>query len=188
MGPPPYVYVRWIGTGKPERGLLDDMRAHLESLFPAPSMVLPPVEPPDFFDPARGQYSSTKILRWILQDLPVRTRKILAVTDGDLFIPVLTFVFGEAQLGGVAAVVSTARLCVDANGGRCAPELFRERMRKECTHEVGHTFGLAHCALARCAMSRSNTVSEVDAKSGQLCRDCREQLRQLAAREESDRR
>jgi hypothetical protein len=32
------------------------------------------------------------------------------VTDADLFIPALTFVFGEAQVGGLAAVVSTARL------------------------------------------------------------------------------
>ena len=30
--------------------------------------------------------------------------KVLAVTDQDLFIPILTFVFGEAQLNGRAAV------------------------------------------------------------------------------------
>lgn len=163
------------------------MTSHLEALFAVPARILPHAEPPDVFDPARGQYSSTKMLRWVLQDLPADTRKIIAITDGDLFIPVLTFVFGEAQLGGVAAVVSTARLCVDASGVPCAPELFRARLRKECAHELGHTFGLAHCTLSRCAMSRSNTVPEVDAKTWQLCRGCREQLRQLGAREECDR-
>ena len=36
--------------------------------------------------------------------------RVLGVTACDLFVPVLTFVFGEAQLDGNCAVVSTARL------------------------------------------------------------------------------
>ena len=45
--------------------------------------------------------------------LPPDAAKALALTDADLFIPILTFVFGEARLGGRAAVVSSARLTGD---------------------------------------------------------------------------
>lgn len=185
MGSLSYVYVRWIGAEKPDEGILEDMTSHLEEVFAAPARIMPNANPaPDFYDPARGQYSSTKTLRWVLQHLPGDVRKIVAITDGDLFIPVLTFVFGEAQLGGPAAVVSTARLRVDQNGFPCPSDTFRARLRKECVHELGHAFGLAHCTLSRCAMNRSNSVSEVDVKSWLLCRECRAQLSQLSGEEE----
>lgn len=185
MDPTSYIHIRWIGTGKPETRLLEDVRNHLESTFRAPARVAHAWEqPPDFFDPTRGQYSSTKTLRWLLDDVPSDARKVLALTDCDLFIPVLTFVFGEAQLGGTGAVVSTARLRLDRNGSPCAPDLFRARVLKECAHEVGHTFGLAHCARFRCAMSRSNSLADVDAKSSRLCWECRAELNAPRAREE----
>ena len=69
---------------------------------------------------------------------------MLGVTDRDLFIPILTYVFGEAQLGGRAAVVSTARLVEDVE--LFGPQLLVERLAKEAVHEVGHAFGLLHCA------------------------------------------
>ena len=182
MGPPAYIYVRWIGIGKPQKGLLEDVMIHVEGVFGVPVKALPSAEAPSaLFDPGRGQYSSTKTLRWVLQDVPPDAQKLIAITDCDLFIPVLTFVFGEAQLGGMAAVVSTARLRLDARGFPCAPDLLRARLRKECAHELGHAFGLEHCPIVRCAMSRSNTVPEVDAKSWHLCRDCRSRLIGTAA-------
>jgi archaemetzincin len=187
MGPPAYIYVRWIGIGKPQRGLLEDAMTHVEDVFGVPVRVMPRAEaPPALFDPVRGQYSSTKMLRRVLEDVPPDARKVIAVTDCDLFIPVLTFVFGEAQLGGIAAVVSTARLRLDQRGNPCAPDTLQARLRKECVHELGHAFGLEHCPLMRCAMSRSNTVPEVDSKSWHLCRECRGRLRIDAAAHRSD--
>ena len=62
------------------------------------------------FDSVRSQYNSTAILSALLNKLSTNGNKILAVTSVDLFVPVLTFVFGEAQLDGTAAVVSTFRL------------------------------------------------------------------------------
>jgi predicted Zn-dependent protease len=103
---------------------------------------------------------------------PEAAAKVLAVTDADLFIPILTFVFGEAQLGGPAAVVSTARLGGNA-GVPQDPRRVMARLVKECVHELGHTFGLIHCGLPRCAMARSPSLVEVDAKASTLCGDCR---------------
>jgi predicted Zn-dependent protease len=41
---------------------------------------------------------------------PADAVRILGVTEGDLAIPTLKFVFGQAQLDGPVAVVSLARL------------------------------------------------------------------------------
>ncbi len=105
-----------------------------------------------------------------------RTR-LLGVTDVDLFMPVLTFVFGEAQLGQCAAVVSIARLREAA-----VPSLVIDRLTKEAVHEIGHTFGLVHCASPACVMARSPGLAAVDRKTDRLCADCR--VRYQALREQ----
>jgi archaemetzincin len=114
-----------------------------------------------------------------LKDRHEGAHRVLGVTDADLFIPILTFVFGEAQLGGRAAVVSTARLgdapFLPGEAGRIAL-----RLQKEAVHELGHTFGLLHCADARCAMARSPSLRHVDAKTTALCRACRARARELS--------
>jgi len=172
-----YVYLRWIGNGEPDERILEEVRDHTQRVFGFPARIMDAKErPTDVFDPVRGQYSSTKILRWVLLGVPADARKIVAITDGDLFIPVLTFVFGEAQVGGKGAVVSTARLRLDLSGLPSPQRLFRARLLKECMHELGHTFGLTHCLFSRCVMSRSNTVLDVDAKDWNLCPSCKQLL------------
>jgi archaemetzincin len=178
MGLISYIYLWWIGRSRADEGVLEEIKEHMEKVFEAPVKITAQERrPAGTFDIARRQYSSTKILRWILKGVPEDASKVVAITDGDLFIPVLTFVFGEAQIGGKGAVVSTARLRKDFNDLPSPPQLFRARLLKECVHELGHTFGLTHCALSRCAMSRSNTVRDVDAKDPYLCQDCERLLK-----------
>jgi archaemetzincin len=117
------------------------------------------------------------MLEWLLRQ-EAGQGKVLGVTDVDLFIPILTFVFGEAQLGGRAAVVSTARLLEPAVRD---DRLLVERLAKEAVHELGHALGLVHCALPECAMSRSASVRDVDRKRGALCRDCQSRLHDALA-------
>ena len=62
--------------------------------------------------------------------------KILGVTDLDLFIPVFTFVFGEAQLGGCAALISTRRLRQEFYGLPPDTGLLFTRAEKEAVHEL----------------------------------------------------
>jgi archaemetzincin len=130
------------------------------------------VRPTGTFDPGRRQHSSRAMLGWLDAQLP--GGKVLGVTDVDLFIPVLTFVFGEAQLGGHAAIVSIARLRDPRQAGRVTA-----RLATEAVHEVGHTFGLVHCASASCAMARSAGLAAVDLKTDRLCADCRVRYREL---------
>jgi archaemetzincin len=132
--------------------------------------------PETTYDGVRGQYYSTKILKELINNVPAKTLKILGIIDRDLYIPILTFVFGEAQLGGVGAVVSLVRLRQEYYGLKPDRQLFYERARKECLHELGHTFGLVHCSSIDCLMYFSNSVLDVDKKGREFCMKCGEFL------------
>ena len=124
------------------------------------------------FDSDRGQYNSSKILLALLQSLPQKDAKFIGIVDVDLFIPVLTFVFGEAQLDGNVAIASTYRLHNELYGLGEDPELLIQRLEKEVVHELGHTFNLVHCRDYACVMHSSTFVEDIDLKSNSLCRSC----------------
>lgn len=174
------VHLWWIGADAVDDGLLEAVRRRVEGAFAIKARPYRHADRPDHaFDHRRGQHSSTEILRWLIaRGTPAG--RVLAITDADLFIPILTFVYGEAQLGGTAAVVSTARLWPDPTA-RPDPVLLRDRIIKECVHELGHTYGLLHCSDAGCVMSRSVNIADVDAKRPALCHDCADRYRELHA-------
>ncbi len=124
----------------------------------------------------RQQYHATLVLASLLRHLPGPQSKILGITPVDLFAPVLTFVFGQSQLGGAGAVVSTYRLRQEFYGLRASEDLLIERAVKEAVHELGHAFGLVHCVDYECVMHASTGVEEVDLKRGQYCAGCRSTL------------
>ena len=139
------------------------------------------LEPLDFdysyaFHPERRQYHSSQILLGIKNLSSPGQNKMLAVTDLDLFIPILTFVFGEAQLDGPTAVVSTFRLRPEYYGLPQDNNLVLQRLIKECIHEIGHTFGLVHCWNPGCVLNASTYVEEIDLKTDEFCRDCKRNL------------
>ncbi len=172
------IYLWWIGADAVDSRLLAATRSVLERTFGRAVHVWNGRDRPvDAFDPRRQQHSSTRILQWLIERRPQDAQKVLALTDVDLFIPILTFVFGEAQLEGAAAVVSTARL--RTNHGTSNMRLLTTRLAKECVHELGHTFGLIHCGRPGCVMTRSVSVLDVDAKTVSFCDDCWARFQEL---------
>lgn len=135
----------------------------------------PTIDPVPAYDPKRDQYDSAVLLGELAR-LPRRSQsqreKVLGVADVDLFIPILTFVFGQAQLRNRAAILSTHRLRQEVYGLPPDRALLLRRCEKEAIHELGHTFGLVHCRKHDCAMHYSNSVEEVDLKSNALCDEC----------------
>ncbi len=127
---------------------------------------------PDAFDPNRAQYNSSLMLRQLITRPPRDAEKILGVLDVDIFIPILTFVFGEAQLNGIGAVVSTHRLQNRFYGLPEDREITTDRLLKEAMHELGHTFGLIHCLQPRCVMNSSTYVENIDQKLAEFCPQC----------------
>ena len=125
------------------------------------------------YDPDRRQYNSSQILLQLIRSAPPGTAKILGVAAVDLFIPILTYVFGEAQLDGIGALVSLHRLNSRLYGLPENDQLLRERLNKEALHELGHTFGLLHCSTPKCALNASTYVEDIDQKSDRICHECR---------------
>jgi len=131
----------------------------------------------DAFDPNRIQYNSSLILRQLIMKPPPDAEKILGVLDVDLFIPILTFVFGEAQLKGIGAAVSTHRLHNRFYGLPENREATTDRLLKEAVHELGHTFGLIHCSQPKCVMNSSTYVENIDQKPAELCPLCQKNIK-----------
>ncbi len=138
--------------------------------------IIPPIDASFAFNFSRNQYSSTSILSTLLEKFDGFDGKVLGVTGGDLFVPVLTYVFGEAQLEGKVAVVSSHRLREEFYGLQADENIFRTRLIKESIHELGHTFGLIHCSNYLCVMHSSTGVEEIDIKTEKFCEDCREKI------------
>ena len=126
------------------------------------------------FSPERNQYYSTGFLKQAIDKTKDFDGKVIILTSLDIFIPVLTFVFGEAQLNGKHSVVSICRLYEEfyANEGR--EDLLIERASKEILHELGHNLGLIHCIDWDCVMHSSNSVEEIDIKGEFFCNSCKE--------------
>ena len=142
--------------------------------LPVREMEVPSI---DFaYNPDRRQYGSIAILEMLARLCPADAGKLLAVTDRDLFVPVLTFVYGQAQLNGRVAVFSLARLRQEFYQLAPNREVFVERAAKEALHETGHLFGLVHCAERTCAMSLATNVRQIDTKQAAFCTPCRARL------------
>ena len=161
-----------LGSLNPE--LLSELASGLAREFLIPCEILTPVGEPSFaFNVTRQQYSSTEVLVALEQRDTPDTWRLLGVTALDLYIPIFTFVFGEAQLEGKCALISAYRLRDEFYGLPPNVPLLRERMLKEAIHELGHTLGLPHCEDYQCVMASSHGVELVDLKSGHFCAGCR---------------
>ena len=100
------------------------------------------------------------------------TWRALGVTMLDLYIPILTFVFGEAQMGGPCGIISGHRLRQEFYGLPADEELLFERLIKEAVHELGHALDLTHCDDYECAMAPSHGVEWIDLKNAAFCEGC----------------
>jgi archaemetzincin len=162
-----------VPVGSFDLELIEFISEQIERVFGFSSEILPMLNDLSFaFDSNRKQYHSTKILERLAEKIPPTMTKALAIVQVDLFIPILTHVYGEAQLGGKTCVVSTFRL----NEGRPninIREPFIGRIMKEAIHELGHTFQLRHCKDQNCLMHYCHDERDVDRKTDVLCRYCK---------------
>lgn len=165
-----------------EAAVLDALGARLPAAFGHPVLRLPRSQPPESaWNARRGQHDASELLRAVAAAGPANPARVLGVTAHDLFLPGLSFVFGQAQLEGRAALLSVARLRQEFYGLPCDTLLLIRRACTEAIHELGHTFGLVHCRDPRCVMSLSTTVNQVDAKLPEFCGSCRILLQESAA-------
>ncbi len=170
-------YIDIVPIGEIEDRLILTLQPHLSQTFKMKTRI----RHRDFdlssvYDSIRNQYNSRGLLIQLINDVPPETSKVLGITEFDLFIPIFTFLFGEAQLNGVGALVSIHRLQNEFYGIPGDIELLKNRLLKESIHELGHTFGLIHCFTLRCVMNTSTYVEEIDQKSARFCSHCEQTL------------
>ncbi len=120
--------------------------------------------PEDAYDAMRKQYHALKIIETIASRHRPDSGFNLCLVRDDIYIDRMNFVFGLADPRIKTAVVSSYRL----DGTHLI-----DRLVKEIVHEIGHLTGLGHCADLRCVMHFSNTLSDTDQKSADLCTTCR---------------
>ncbi len=129
-----------------------------------------------FYDPIRRQYNGNKLLQHLDASTEPGDAKIIGLFKVDLFIPILTFIFGQAVFKGRTAIASLYRLRNEQYGLPANEAVLLERFRKVIIHETGHTFGLIHCHVPNCVMRSTTYVEEIDQKESRLCIKCRREL------------
>jgi archaemetzincin len=130
----------------------------------------------EFYDPVRRQYNGTKLLKEVEMTYSSDSYKTIGLFSVDLFIPILTYIFGQAFLNGKSGIASLFRLSNERYGMNTDDKFILDRFRKEVIHEIGHTFGLIHCHIPTCVMRSSTYVEDIDQKGAGLCLKCRNEI------------
>lgn len=153
--------------------------AHLQIYLEVPVDILEPHEvPEDAFQRHRQQFDAGLILQYLTQLPYAGHSRIVGLTNVDLCIPILTHVYGQAEVGGRVAVISIARLRQNEDGTNAPLDQYYERVAKVALHEIGHTLAIYHCDDPRCLMHYSPRVRHLDEVELFFCERCEFLLRE----------
>jgi archaemetzincin len=133
----------------------------------------------EFYDPGRRQYNGTRLLKEVDFLYSSDSNKTLGLFSVDLYIPILTYIFGQAFLNGRAGIASHYRFSNERYGMKMDDRFITDRFKKEIIHELGHTFGLIHCHIPTCVMRSSTYVEDIDQKSASICIKCRNEINSI---------
>ncbi len=133
----------------------------------------------EFYDPTRRQYNGVKLLKEVDSTFASDSSKTIGLFNVDLFVPILTYIFGQAFLKGRTGIASHYRLNNERYGMITDDKFILDRFKKEVIHELGHTFGLIHCHVPSCVMRSSTYVEDIDQKSPNLCTACRNNIKSM---------
>jgi archaemetzincin len=150
-----------------------DISSHIQKYLDLPSVVLPPLQHPIYaYDERRQQYNAAVILN-AFESMPDHgCDKVIGVLNVDLFIPVFTYVLGEAQEGGKFALASMYRLRSGSKKFGQSMVQVLDRLTKVALHEIGHLFEVAHCMNEKCLMHYSSDLRDLDAINLSFCSYC----------------
>jgi archaemetzincin len=173
-----------ISFGYFDDDFLNEVAASVKQEFVVPvSLKEGHLDLSEFYDPTRRQYHGGKLLKEVECSYSSDSAKTIGLFSVDLFIPILTYIFGQAVLNGKTGVASLYRLSNERYGISGDGNLVLERFSKEVIHELGHTYGLIHCHTSSCVMRSGTYVEDIDQKGKSLCNNCKKTLESSAFRQ-----
>ena len=165
-------------VGSVDASLLEHLAGYIAARCGLTCKIAASMESPEFaYNETRGQYNSKLILKHLLRQCPSDTLRFIGITPVDLYVPILKFVFGLAQIEGQCSIISLHRLYPKFYGQPPNPNLVLDRLTKTALHELGHTFGITHCRDRRCVMYSSTRIEHTDFKQPDFCFSCFELFR-----------
>jgi archaemetzincin len=171
-------YITLISYGHFEKDFLTNIAASITHEYILPVNIIESyIDLSEFYDPARRQYDGNKLLKEINSNTTTDSLKTVGLFAVDLFIPILTYIYGQAFLCGHTGIASLYRLKNELYGMKQDEKLLLNRFKKVITHELGHTFGLKHCHSSGCVMKSSTYVEDIDQKSANLCPRCKTEIK-----------
>jgi archaemetzincin len=146
--------------------VLSVVAANIQVLMGLNTDVTPRQPKPEYaYRLGRRQYDAGKIIEALTAEVD-QVPYCLGITSEDICSPILTFVYGESQLGGRSALISLYRITDAQTGVTCT------RAAKIGVHEVGHLMGLGHCRKQGCLMNFSANIEKLDQLQMWFCDAC----------------
>lgn len=166
-----------ISQGNLETDFLEKITRNVEYVFRHPVVCEEyHIDISEFYDPERRQYNANLLLKKLDSISTTKFLKRVGLFRVDLFIPILTHIFGQATFNGSTGIASLYRLRNEQYGMKRDDALLCDRFGKVIIHELGHNFGLTHCRIPSCVMRSSTYVEDIDQKEPHLCRNCQSKL------------
>ncbi|MFX0097074.1 MAG: archaemetzincin family Zn-dependent metalloprotease [Candidatus Hodarchaeota archaeon] len=168
--------IRLVRIGNPQDKVVEKVGLSLNEVFqPLKCEVLESIlpVPMETYNPQRLQFHSTPILRYLSRYVNRREDMVLGITNIDLYVPSLNFIFGLASHITRTSIISLCRLMPEFYYQPPNPTLLERRAIKEAVHELGHVLGAKHCSNSKCVMHFSNDITMTDEKEHEFCSRCR---------------
>lgn len=166
-----------LNYGRFEKDFLQSIADDIFNVYAHPVIIKESmIDLDQYYDASRRQYNGNLLLKEVDSLIFQDARKKMGLFRVDLFIPILTYIFGQAVFKGNSGIASLYRLKNEQYGMEPDEDLLFERFRKVIIHELGHTFGLIHCHVPTCVMRSSTYVEDIDQKSHEPCSKCRQEI------------
>jgi archaemetzincin len=166
-----------LPVGPLDEDLLQLIITPVEQIFGRPIKIGQALPIPKYaYNPTREQYHSAAILKRVESVRSKEWSAVVGVTDLDMFVPEVPFVFGEADRSTRSAIISLSRMRSTLGTAPSRQDVLRRRFLSEVIHQMGLIKGLAQCPNNRCVMFVSSSVQETDKRGIQFCANCRKRL------------